>query len=114
MSVIVRWNDVTDGLHELSDRARQEALWVNGINEMSSFSEAICEVFDDSGLMRALEKDEVASPLRDMFLRLDSLIEHVPEDAKPEDVISHPAMNGVRQAARKLLDHLEANPEVIR
>ena len=47
------------GLEELSDQSEQERLWAgigNDRNEMSSLDEAVCRMFDDTGLSRLLEK----------------------------------------------------------
>lgn len=108
MTVTVLWNVVIDCLVELCDEASQKALWLYGKDEISSFTEAICGLFDDSGLMRALDRDEICEPLKGMFLRLDRLIDQVPENENPKIIISHPAMQDVRLAAKNLLDHLQS------
>jgi hypothetical protein len=49
---------VIDALRELADEARQEVLWAASTGpEVSSLSECVCRLFDDSGLGRELESD---------------------------------------------------------
>lgn len=100
------------GLQELASREVQERLWVQGNgDEMSSFTEAICSVFDDAGVSRAMDSGvlqtyfspEFCSKMRD----LDRLVGVVPEDAAPEEVIASPEMERIRTLARRLLEILD-------
>ena len=44
-------NGVLDNLQYLSDADFQERVWVKGLGpEVSSFTEAVCGLYDDSGL----------------------------------------------------------------
>lgn len=97
---------VLEGLIELSDRVQQEQLWLHGDGGMSSFTEAICAVFDDGCVSRLLEEGEIDEPLRSLFEELDGLISAVPEDADPRQVITHPSMESIRDVARRILDVL--------
>jgi len=104
MNILIE--DVIDGLTELRDKEAQEKLWLHGDEEISSFTEAICGVFDDGGVSRALDKGEVDEPLASLFRRLDSLVAKVPEHSKPDHIIAHPAMEDVRTVAGELLKAL--------
>lgn len=79
---------------------------------MSSFTEAVCHLFDDSGLEASLFGREGAFTWAiDGRLRLlaDSL-KQVPEDAPVADVLASPAMSTVRTLAAAILRDLEALP----
>ena len=99
------------GLEELSDRDMQERIWLgNSPGEMSSFVEAICSTFDDSGLGAALDsnrdKVEISPELREKALQLDRLIKSVPQTLAEIEIINHPVMQEIRIIAGEMLLHL--------
>ena len=101
---ILRWR-----LEELSSREEQERLWLgNNEGEMSSFTEAICGVFDDAGLTRAIESDFLQKNYSATFCRkvneLDRTINSIPENSSPRDIIDHPQMEQIRILAGEILD----------
>ena len=101
-----------ENLTELADKSMQERLWVHGDeNEMSSFTEAICGVFDDAGLTRALDsghfRESYSAEAWRLAKILDAAIEKVPEDAAPQEIIESPGMVKVRQAAGRLIRYLK-------
>lgn len=98
------------GLEEPSDKSEQERLWArikNDGTEMSSFTEAICCMFDSTGLGDLLNKDtpidriprQQASNLR----RLRKLAGSISEDLSPIEQIEHPVMREIRQVAAETL-----------
>ena len=96
------------GLEELSDRALQEKLWLGKCEgEMSTFDEAICTTFDDSGFGDALDspanKFGLSEVLREKANRLRALIHKIPHTLDDKDIIIHPQMDSVRSAASELL-----------
>jgi hypothetical protein len=96
------------GLEELSDRNFQERVWLGkSVTEMSSFVEAICHTFDDSGLADTLDSErkrsEMSPDLREIALKLDRLVKKVPQGLTPLDIINHPAMKEVREIAEEML-----------
>lgn len=98
---------VIAALTELSDRETQDRLWVHGGPEgMSSFTEAICRVFDDAGVTRAIDAGRLKEPLLGLFHELDALIDKIPENVPPEEIIEHPAMPDVRRVSLQLLKAL--------
>jgi hypothetical protein len=49
---VLKW-----GLEDLSDREAHELIWLgNSATEVSSFEEAVCQTFDDSGLSDVSEQ----------------------------------------------------------
>ena len=98
-------------LEELASRIEQERLWMGRTDsEMSSFEEARCGLFDDAGVMRALESGSLrkthSEELCLKFMALHELLKKLPENARPEDVIAHPRMAEVRSLAADLLSLL--------
>ena len=71
---------ISESLRELSDAEYQTALWTGQVSgEQSSFTEAICALFNDAGLERALDSgalDKTYSPkLCLQARRLSSLVD---------------------------------------
>lgn len=98
-----------DSLNELASEELQWKLWVHGNdNLMSSFTEAVCGVFDDSGLDRAKKTGYLANnfPVEICVLvdRLYKLIRKVPDNLKPEETINHPEMQSIRLVSYELLN----------
>jgi len=103
-----------EGLLELSDKTMQENLWDNAdenIDEMSSYGEAVCFVFDDSGASRAFEKGQLetvyGADFTEKFAQLDSLVCLVPMELSPKEIIEHPRMVEIREVAGELVRLLE-------
>lgn len=102
-----------EGLEELSDREEQIKLWWHGNEKnMSSFSEAICAVFDDAGISRAMENGYLCSNFSQQLCQKISALDHavnlIPENENPQDIINHPRMDNVRLLASELLDLFKA------
>ena len=101
---ILRWS-----LEELASEEEQKRLWL-GLSKdvMSSFEEAWCGVFDDSGLARFMEKGlveiEHGDQIAQMVSHLHSLLKKLPVNAPPIEIISHPLMGEVRKACSRLLE----------
>ena len=100
-------------LEELASEEQQEKLWLHGNeNQMSSFTEAICGVFDDARLTRALEtgylENNFSRELCQKVEKLNQLINLVPEDLPPEKIIKHSKMNAIRALSGELLDLFES------
>lgn len=94
---------ILDCLRDLTDRELQLRLWTGrGSNgEMWTFEEAVCQLYDDTGLGDALDQGctgyspEAEGSLRDLL----RLLNRVPADASPESQVDHPAMIKARTAA---------------
>ena len=95
---------IIDCLRELSDRKEQERLWSgtgNDGSEISSFSEAFCCLFDDTGLREDLEKGtrglgaEAETALRQLYAQLRK----IDPRAGPNEIIESIEMARVRELA---------------
>tara|TARA_R110002124_G_scaffold82445_2_gene216412 strand:- start:3143 stop:3472 length:330 start_codon:yes stop_codon:yes gene_type:complete len=96
------------GLEELADREFQERVWLGkSEGEMSSFEEAVCSTFDDTGLSIILNSgrggEQIPTELREKAIQLRHLIKRVPNDGIQLDIINHPAMKAVRSIAEEML-----------
>ena len=103
-------------LEELADEAEQKRLWLGGsTDEMSSFSEAQCGVFNDSGLGRMLDKGVVASEfgpdVAKLALELRSLCKMIPTNVPETEVIDDEVMLLIRVVANQLLHTSIVQPE---
>lgn len=103
---VLRWC-----LEELASREEQERLWLGrSQSEMSSFEEAVCGVFDDSGLTRTIESGYLEKNYSNQFCRkvnaLHLAIHSMPEKLRPQEIIDHPGMEKVRILAREMLEML--------
>ena len=99
------------GLEELADQELQKKLWAGKSDgEVSSFTEAICVTFDDSGLGNMIDSNKNSEITPEEFIikakRLDAIQKRIPDSLTPDDVIKHPLMNEVRALAADLLSIL--------
>ena len=97
-----------ENLRELASRDLQEEIWLgNRENRMSSFEEAVCGVFDDAGLTRAIDtgflQRTFSQEVHQRATELSDLVTLLPDKASPQDIIDHPRMNKVRSVASELL-----------
>lgn len=107
---------IREGLTELASEDLQYAVWVDPDDaRVGSFVEAICQVWDDSGLSRALEKEPEAVQEMlgsDAVQRLEELdraclaIDQRLDDAV---LIPSPAMDKVQRLAAAALDAIDPN-----
>jgi Lon protease-like protein len=102
----LRWS-----LEELASKEEQERLWLGrNKDEISSFEEARCGVFDDAGLTRAIDSGFLADNYSEAFCgKVDELhrsVKSIPDNSKPEDVLNHPEMERIRCLATALLEML--------
>jgi hypothetical protein len=104
-----------DCLRELSDRKEQERLWLStgaGGADVSSFTEAWCGLFDDSGLKTNLERGctGLGAAADSALLQLRDQLRQVDRRAGPTGIIASPEMARVRGLAREALRLVEAGP----
>jgi hypothetical protein len=98
---------IHEALRELSDANYQAALWSGQVaGEQSSFTEAICVLFNDAGLERALDSGTLEKTYsQDLCLQarqLSSLVTLIDDTGTPAQTLNHPKMNAVRGAAQAL------------
>jgi hypothetical protein len=99
-------------LTELSDIDFQRRAWLAASGpEVSSFSELVSQLFDDTGLTDALEDArieeavglEAAAKLR----ALDNAVAKIDQSLPPGALINLPAMVQIRELARQALEAIQ-------
>lgn len=106
---------VIEGLQELADESYQRRVWLGAsCTEMSSFVEAVCGLFDDSGLSAEMDREKkhiLFSISVDKVLRqLDYVINHTSQEfdrLPPAVMIGHPKMQEIRQLSAIVLAKLK-------
>ena len=103
-------------LEELASREWQETVWLakrEGV--MSTFDEAVCGVFDDAQLTRAIESGYLrkhhSAAFCDKVDALDRTISAIYAESKskncmPEGILDHSEMERMRRLAAELLELL--------
>ena len=100
---------IEDALRELADEAYQRQLWLASAGpEVSSLTECISRLWDDSGLSSALEsRVAVYNPEIDDHLRkLDAILGRIDPSRAPEAILEDPQLARARSLARSLLEDL--------
>ena len=108
---------VIDRLLELADRRFQQRVWLASSGpEVSSFAEAICGLFNDSGLIIPLEKGECAftEEIDRMLRRLGAMAHALDELQSPADLIRHSHMERIRKLSIRILSLVCSSPPPIR
>ena len=101
-------------LQELADEDFQRRVWLARTGpEVSSYDEAICGLFDDTGLNRQLEKgnsiiftseiDDSLRQLRKLTTEGADVFQYMP----PLEVIEHQLMRQIRCVASKVLAQMD-------
>jgi hypothetical protein len=98
---------IIDSLEELSDEKFHTALWSGKMKGMqSSFTEAVCILFDDSGLGIELDSGDFernhSSELYLSVCSLRVLLREIDDSGTPEQTLRNPKMRQVREAANAL------------
>jgi hypothetical protein len=97
---------VEDALRELADGPYQRRLWLaSGGEEVSSFTECVCRLWDDSGLVLALERAHaVYTPEIDNHLReLGVVLRGIDDSRPPKAILKDPQLHRARVLAQSLL-----------
>ena len=99
---------IRDCLHELSDESYQRRIWTGSSGpEISSLTEATCQLFDDSALDLAFEKGLVfGEPVDEMLKELGTRLVEISDNRPPLDVINDPKMVAIRQLSAQIRDLL--------
>lgn len=103
-------NLIVEALIELADGSYQERIWTGAEPaEMSSFSECIERLFDDSGLTLALSRGNVFGPEVDAQLRtLGELADSVDALQPVGQLLQDPKLAECRRLSREILRRLPA------
>jgi len=106
---------VVECLKELADEHYQRRVWLaTSGSEVSSFEEAVCGLFNDTGLavdlenarpsvVFSLEIDESLRQLRQVITRADRSFHAMP----PAAVLERPEMREIRYIAAKILAKMD-------
>ena len=95
---------IVERLRELSDRAAQRRLWEStgeGGTDVSSFTEAACQLFDDSALGAHLvtRTTGLGTAAEEALIALDAALSKVDEHLDPATLIESAEMDRVRHLA---------------
>jgi hypothetical protein len=98
---------ILDTLQELSDAQYQDAIWNAKVpGRQSSYTEAVCALFDDSGLTREIDSGRLGQTYSRSLVQcaqeLSRLVVLIPDTGAPREVLQHPKMNEVRALSAKL------------
>ena len=104
---------IRQGLHELASEELQRTFWVDPDDpRIGSFVEAICQVWDDSGLSIALRKQPEAvlellgSDAVRLLEELDRVCQAMDHYLDPIVLVASPEMDKVRRLAAAALETL--------
>ena len=98
--------EIVECLRELGDAEYQQRVWIRGEgDEVSSFAEATCRLFDDTGLGDLLEKrDTVISPEADAVLsRLSDSLDSF-DEMTDEQILRSRRWPAVRRLALQAIE----------
>lgn len=97
---------IADSLSELANEHLQRERWLSdGSSEMSSFIEAVEQLYTDSGLEDALEKGNsgYTKQVEALLVELSNLVAKVNGNRAPTEVIDDPRMIQVREKSSEIL-----------
>ena len=100
---------IISSLQELADYNFQRRVWLATAGpEISSFTEAVSGLFDDSGVGNALEQHSLvfSTGIDSLFRNLRKELQQIDHTRPPAAIISDPCMDRVRTIAADLLSLL--------
>lgn len=102
---------ILECLRELSDQDIQRRLWLSSGGEISSFTEAVEQLFTDSGLRDQLGTGEtgLGIDVEASLLALDAQLGTVDRHKEPGALIDSPSMRKVRELASASLRLISAH-----
>lgn len=105
---MVKLKQLIPALQQLSDEEFQRRAWLASEGPaVSSFSEQICQAFDDTGLADALDSTTAPLELDERAILvlkdLDAAISRLDHNAAPESLLMDPRMGEIRDLAARAL-----------
>jgi len=97
---------VEDGLREPADEVQQTRLWTTSSGpEISSITECVCRLFDDSGLGGELDRghDVFTREIDQQLVDLRKLLRGIDHMGPPLAVLRHPRLAAARTLAASIL-----------
>ena len=112
MKLNINWyKNLIERLKPFADKDFQERVWLKGEgNEISSFIEATCQLFDDTALDYYLKNtnDIIVSEKCDEILhKLSCLVELIDEKLNTAKIINHQNMLKIRPLAKEAINLIE-------
>lgn len=106
---MIYFQNAESALQELSNKELQEELWNSDGKDgklVSSFEEAVEQLFGDSGLDLAIEKssEEINQEALPLLIDLSQKIRAINTDRASQDLIDDPAMEEIRATSLKILE----------
>jgi hypothetical protein len=105
------YNDLLTVLKEFSDKDYQIKIWLKGEgNEMSSFVEATCKLFDDSALSYYLDNTNeiiISNDFMDILGKISFLIDTIEKNIAIREIIEHKNMSKIRLLAKNAIILIE-------
>lgn len=95
-------------LQQLSDTEYQERVWVRGEGpEVSSYTEVVCQLFDDTALgdllSSRLDEPVLSEELDSILLALSKIFDEIDYKLDIQDILMHPEWNKVKRLSSKAL-----------
>lgn len=108
LSMQVYKENAIHSLEEFADISVQRRRWLSeGGPEVSSFTEAVCQLFDDTGLGDALKKPGAlpvfSAAIDDRLRELSKAVGRFDHEMEPLKQIDHPNMQKIRELAASIL-----------
>lgn len=108
----VNTHGITECLRELADIEYQKRVWfASSGHEVSSFAEAVCQLFNDSGLGAELDRVDLVFS-KDIDSRLGVLrrvLGEIDDGRSPTDIVADPKMQNVRTLSQQLIGLMAKN-----
>lgn len=105
---MINMKQLIEALQEFSDAEFQRRAWLASEGSVvSSFSEQVCQTFDDTGLSDVLDAHDCPPELDEQTFAtlkdLDSAVALVDHAAPPERLLQDPRVQDVREIAARAL-----------
>ena len=101
---------IRECLKELSDISYQERVWLaSSGTEISSFEEATCQLFGDSGLDFSLDRNQevFGKEIDGLLKNFGDMLKKIPDNRPPSELIKDERMVPVRKMAADILELIE-------
>ncbi len=111
-SMKVSITNLVECLTDLSDAVFQNRVWTGkSLTEESTFSELVCQTFDDTGLGDALNDDaiplELGADATSTLRELAAAVREVDDTLPAAELVTSPQMQRVRNLASRALQQLK-------
>jgi hypothetical protein len=101
---------IRECLKELSDKSYQERVWTASSGpEISSFVEAVCQLYGGTGLDAAFDKGHqvYGKEIDGLLKNFETILQSIPDRRPPSELIQDEKMIPVRKMAEDILQLIE-------